>query len=55
MGKQITLRPDPRVAEVLTRNPYPLPDAVAELVDNSIDANANDILISFLSAVRKIS
>ena len=54
MGKQITLRPDPRVAEVLTRNPYPLPDAVAELVDNSIDANANDILIRFVRNDNKV-
>lgn len=54
MGKQITLRPDPRVAEVLTRNPYPLPDAVAELVDNSIDANANDVLIRFIRNENKV-
>ena len=54
MEKQITLRPDPRVAEVLTRNPYPLPDAVAELVDNSIDANATDVLIRFLRTEDKV-
>jgi hypothetical protein len=54
MGKQITLRPDPRVAEVLTRNPYPLPDAVAELVDNSIDANAKDVLIRFIRNENKV-
>ncbi len=54
MEKQITLRPDPRVAEVLTRNPYPLPDAIAELVDNSLDANANNVLIRFIRTEDKV-
>jgi len=29
----------------LTRNPYPLPNAIAELVDNSLDAKASRVLI----------
>lgn len=52
--KQIILRPDPRVAEVLTRNPYPLPDAVAELVDNSLDAAAKEVLIRFVRNESKV-
>jgi len=46
--KQIFAPPDPRVADVLTHNPYPLPNAIAELVDNSLDANASRILIRFI-------
>jgi hypothetical protein len=54
MEKLITLKPDPRVAEVLTRNPYPLPDAIAELVDNSLDASATTVLIRFLRNAQKV-
>lgn len=48
MAKQIILPPDARVAEVLTHNPYPLPNAIAELVDNSIDALAKNVLVRFV-------
>lgn len=54
LRREINLPPDRRVAEVLTRNPYPLPDAIAELVDNSIDANATRVLVRFLRDEKKV-
>lgn len=44
----VTARPDPSILEVITSSPYPLPNAIAELVDNSLDAGASDISIRFL-------
>jgi hypothetical protein len=37
--------PDKSVASVLLNATYPLPNAIAELVDNSLDANASNIVI----------
>lgn len=44
----VTARPDPSILEVVTLSPYPLPNAIAELVDNSIDADASKVVIRFL-------
>jgi hypothetical protein len=37
-----------RVGEVLTRAKYQMPDCLSELVDNSIDAEAKNVLIRFV-------
>ncbi|WP_067692986.1 ATP-binding protein [Nocardia jejuensis] len=42
------LPPDPRYMEALTSQGYGFEAAVADLVDNSIDAGANDVVIHFL-------
>lgn len=54
MQKQLLIRPDPRVADVLTHNPYPLPNAVAELIDNSFDANASKVLVRFVRNEQRV-
>jgi len=44
----VKARPDPSILEVITNSPYPLPNAIAELIDNSLDAGASDISVRFL-------
>lgn len=39
--------PHKSIQEVLTKAPYPLPNAIAELVDNSLDAGATRICVRF--------
>lgn len=39
--------PHDSIQEVLTKAPYPLPNAIAELVDNSLDAGATRISVRF--------
>jgi signal transduction histidine kinase len=39
---------DPKLAEIVTRVDYEMPAAIAELVDNSIDAHATNILIRLI-------
>lgn len=48
------LPPDPSVTEILTRSEYPLPHAVAELVDNSIDGKASQVVVRFRRSERRI-
>jgi len=43
--KFVPLPPDPSLPEILTKSEYPLPNAVAELVDNSIDSGARQIIV----------
>jgi hypothetical protein len=43
--RHVKAPPHETIQEVLTKAPYPLPNAIAELVDNSLDANATRISI----------
>ncbi|MFB7717404.1 ATP-binding protein [Nocardia sp. NPDC056100] len=43
-----TLPPDPRYMEALTSQGYGFEAAIADLVDNSIDAGAKDVVVHFL-------
>ncbi|WP_067574363.1 ATP-binding protein [Nocardia acidivorans] len=43
-----TLPPDPRYMEALTSQGYGFEAAIADLVDNSIDAGAHDVVVHFL-------
>jgi len=52
--EQKVVPPDPRVADVLTHNPYPLPNALSELIDNSIDASATIVLVRFLRSEDRV-
>ena len=45
ISKFVPLPPDPSLPEILTKSEYPLPSAVAELVDNSIDSGAKQIVV----------
>lgn len=45
ISKFVPLPPDPSLPEILTKSEYPLPSAVAELVDNSIDSGAKRIVV----------
>lgn len=45
ISKFVPLPPDPSLPEILTKSEYPLPSAVAELVDNSIDSGAEQIVV----------
>ncbi len=45
ISKLVPLPPDPSLPEILTKSEYPLPSAVAELVDNSIDSGAKRIVV----------
>ncbi len=45
ISKFVPLPPDPSLPEILTKSEYPLPSAVAELVDNSIDSGATQIVV----------
>lgn len=47
MGGSIIIRPDPMIMEAIGLN-YPLESAIADLVDNSIDAGASKVLIRFI-------
>lgn len=47
IARVVLARPDKSIASVLLNAPYPLPNAIAELVDNSLDANASRIIIRF--------
>ena len=47
VGRTITLPPDPHLVDAIGRN-HRLETAVADLVDNSVDAGANQILVRFV-------
>ena len=47
ISRFVPLPPDPSLPEILTKSEYPLPSAVAELVDNSIDSGAKHIVVRF--------
>lgn len=49
----VELPPDPRAMEAIGRN-HSLETALADLVDNSIDAGASDIVIRFVRAGRRL-
>ena len=52
VGKE-TLRPTPDILDALEKD-YPLEASVADLVDNSIDANAKNVLIRFVKNGRRL-
>ena len=43
-----TIRPSPNIVEVFRNAGYALPAAIADLVDNSIDAKAKNVLVRFV-------
>jgi len=45
--KYVIAPPGKSIQKVLTKAPYPLPNAIAELVDNSLDAKATRICVRF--------
>lgn len=45
--ERVKAPPHDSIQEVLTKAPYPLPNAIAELVDNSLDAGATRISVRF--------
>lgn len=47
IARVVLAPPDKSVAAVLLNAAYPLPNAIAELVDNSLDAEASHIVIRF--------
>ena len=53
-----TIKPDPeRVKDAFSRIGYSLAESIADLIDNSIDAKATDVLVRFLydrNAVRRV-
>src|SRR4051812_34627887 len=49
------LEPDSeRIGDIFTRLGYKLPDAIADLVDNSADANAGTVLVRFVRSNQAI-
>lgn len=46
---------DPRLSEIVTRVDYELPAALSELVDNSVDAGARNVLVRFIRNTRGLS
>jgi hypothetical protein len=48
-----TVRPTPDILDALERD-YPLEASIADLVDNSIDAGARNVLIRFMRTSRKL-
>lgn len=54
VAKWVPLPPDPSLPEILTKSEYPLPHAVAELVDNSIDSEATHIVVRLVRSSRRI-
>jgi hypothetical protein len=54
VDRWVQLPPDPSLPEILTKSEYPLPSAVAELVDNSIDSGARRIIIRLIRTAKKL-
>ena len=47
VDRWVHLPQDPSLPEVLTKSEYPLPHAISELVDNSIDHKSKNIVVRF--------
>jgi len=54
LSGQETVRPTPDILDALERD-YPLEASIADLVDNSIDAKACNVLIRFIRTRRKLT
>jgi len=54
VSKWVPLPPDPSLTEILTKSEYPLPNAVAELVDNSLDSGARQIVIRLTRSAKRL-
>lgn len=54
VSEWVPLPPDPSLPEILTKSEYPLPHAVAELVDNSIDSGAGRIVIRLTRSAKRL-
>ncbi|WP_128970308.1 ATP-binding protein [Bradyrhizobium tropiciagri] len=54
IGGRETLRPTPDILDALEKD-YPLEASIADLVDNSIDAKAKNILVRFVKKERRLS
>lgn len=54
LTKWVPLPPDPSLPEILTKSEYPLPNAVAELVDNSLDSGARQIVIRLTRTAKRL-
>lgn len=54
LSGQETVRPTPYILDALERD-YPLEASIADLVDNSIDAHARNVLIRFIRTRKKLT
>ena len=54
LSGQETVRPTPDILDALERD-YPLEASIADLLDNSIDARARNVLIRFIRTKRKLT